>query len=474
MEERVLHQMDTYTKAIRSVRSKIAAFLLLRRMVTFVTVWGFLWGLVVLVLRGAVGVPLLPLVWGSAGLLVPIGLAVGLTLRCMPSRTAVRALLDRMSGCGGLLMAAEDRDIGRWERQIPSLSTPSLRWRNVRCWGLFAAATVFVLVSFLVPRRFAAIGSSHALDVGKEVEKLAAQIETLEEEEIIEPSRAESLEEKLTQLRLEASGEDPVKTWESLDHLEEIVAQTAREAAEDALGKTERLTQAETLAEGLAEGAAGMDPQLMAEAMRELADMVERAAEETDLFEGKLSSELMNFCKAGSLSPEQLGEISAALRLYKGDIARCLGRLCRAGLIDIETVRVCEELGEFDSTGLAAFLAENKDIGSVCELVGLWCEGLPGRGGVTRGRGDAPMTWSDGTSEEGATFKEQSLPPAAVAALKENLLVGVSIAAPSVADGVEASKVEALADAVAGGGAAHTQTILPRHRGAVKRYFERR
>jgi len=369
-------------------------------------------------------------------------------------------------------MAAEDVDIGVWKEQIPPVTTPSLRWRNRRCWGLFGAAVLFVLVSFLVPQRLVALGSTHALEIGKEVDKLAAQIEALKEEEIIESAKAESLEEKLAQIKEEASGEDPVKTWEALDHLEDIAVKAAEAAAEEALAQTERLTQAETLAEGLAEGSAGQE--LMTEAMKELAGMVSEAAGETGLLAGKLSSELLNACKAGSLSPEQLREILEALRWCKGDIARRLGKLCRVGLIDLETVKLCESLGECDCAGLIAFLGDNMGKGSLCDLLQSWCQGAPGRGGVNRGRGDAPMIWSDGTSEEAAKFKEEVLPPAALAALKESNLVGVSLGAPPVEKGGGDSKSGALADASAGGGAAHTHTILPRHRGAVKRYFERR
>ena len=42
------------------------------------------------------------------------------------------------------------------------------------------------------------------------------------------------LEENLNQLQAEASGEDPVKTWESLDHLADTLSQESAHAAQDA------------------------------------------------------------------------------------------------------------------------------------------------------------------------------------------------------------------------------------------------
>jgi hypothetical protein len=370
-------------------------------------------------------------------------------------------------------MAGEVADIGEWSQLLPSIKTPSMRWRNPRSWALLAAGGVFVISTSLVPQRFTAVSPAHSLEISKDVERLSAQIETLKHEKIIEREKAESLEANLAQLQAEASGEDPVKTWEALDHLESVVTKSAQEAAANALGQTEELTKAETLAEGLSEGAAGMNPDLLAEAMKELAGMVAKAAEETESFKRRLARELQESCQNNSLTQEQLDQLLRALHLCKGDMAQRLQRLCEMHLIDVEFLELCENLGECDGTGLAAFLDENADKAAICDLVNLWCQGLPGRGGVTRGRGDAPLTWSDPSTEEGVTFKEESLPPATVTALKESMLAGVSVGAPSVGEIAESSKPGALSDASAGGGAAHTQTILPRHRGTIRRYFER-
>lgn len=82
------------------------------------------------------------------------------------------------------------------------------------------------------------------------------------------------------------------------------------------------------------------------------------------------------------------------------------------------------------------------------------------------------MTWTDGTNEKDAKFKEKVLPPSAVAGLDDSQLVGLSASAPT-ADTSGVAAHGALNNAATGGGSAYTQTILPRHKGAVKRYFER-
>ncbi|MCI0528433.1 MAG: hypothetical protein L0Y56_13420, partial [Nitrospira sp.] len=177
--------------------------------------------------------------------------------------------------------------------------------------------------------------------------------------------------------------------------------------------------------------------------------------------------------QASILSPEQLKEISELLGQTKGEIIGRLVELREVGLIDLKALKLAEKLGQYNSSELVAFLKENAENIPVSEILSLWVQGQPGKGGITRGRGDAAMTWSDGTSEEGTKFKEQVLPPGSVAALKDNQLIGLSAGTPSVEPVEGPSKSGALNGASAGGGSAFTQVILPRHRGAVKRYFER-
>ena len=68
------------------------------------------------------------------------------------------------------------------------------------------------------------------------------------------------------------------------------------------------------------------------------------------------------------------------------------------------------------------------------------------------------MAWKDPTSDDGFKFKEEALPPSSVQAFKDSITVGLSAGSPG----------KTKAD-----GSASTQVVLPRHRQAVERYFER-
>ncbi len=457
--------MNTDNKAIRKFRIKMAALLILKKTLAVVTVWGLLWGTIVIVLRAAIGMPRLILLGGGIGLILAIGCAVVLALRQIPTRTTLRASLDKYSGAGGLMMAAETVELGNWRKRLPSIHTPRLRWRGGGSWARFAGTVLFVCISFLIPQRFVEISKANPLDISEEVNQLADGIDVLEEEEIIELAEAETLEEKLAQLQAEASGEDPVKTWESLDHLADTLSQESADAAQDALSETERLTEAETLSEGLIHEGSEMDTALLAESMATLSGLVQEAAQENAL----LAAQLANLeDDANSLTLEQLKEISAALRFTKRDINDRLAKLYTANLIDLETLKASEKLGQCNSDGLAAFLDENANSMSVAQGIEGWC-----RGGINRGRGDAPMTWNDGTTEEGAKFKAEALPLSDIASLEDSELMGLSIGAPSVETSNLRPESGGLRGATAGGGSSFTQTVLPRHKGAVKRYFER-
>ncbi len=456
--------MNTDNKSIRKFRTKVAALLILKKTLAVVTVWGLVWGTVVIILRAAIGMPRVPLLVGGIGLMLAIGCAVVLALRQIPTRTALRASLDKHSGAGGLMMAAETVELGNWRKQMPLIHTPRLRWYGGVSWARFAGAVLFVCISFLIPQRFVEISKAHPLNIREEVKQLAAGIDVLKEEEIIELAEAETLEEKLAQLQAEASGEDPVKTWETLDHLADILSQESTDAAQEALNETERLTEAETLSEGLINEGSEMDAVLLAESMAALSGLVQDAAQENAL----LAAQLPNLQDdAISLTLEQLKEIAAALRFTKSDIYDRLAKLHEVDLIDLETLKACEKLGECNSDGLAAFLAENADSMSIVQCIGGWCRG------IGRGPGHAPMTWSDGTTEEGAKFKAEALPLSDIASLEDSELVRLSIAAPSVKTSSVPPESGGLSGATAGGGSSFTQTVLPRHKGAVKRYFER-
>jgi hypothetical protein len=454
--------------AIRRLARRLALSITLKYSLAFIAIWCFLWGTVALALRAASGAKLGPLLWGALGFLPAMLTAAVISRRQVPSRASIRALLDQRSGCGGLLMASADVTLGDWRARMPAIDLPRVRWRSPRSWWLFAASILFLVASLTVPVRFASLNSPRALDVAREAHDLAEKIEALKEEMIIEDAKAEALEQKLEELGREASGDDPAKTWEALDHLAAAVEKTAKEAAQSEMARQEKLAQAQALAEGLMSGSDEMGSKLMTEAMQTLSEKMESAMQENRMLAQNLSPALQEAIKSGALKPEHLKDISKALSQNRAASDRRLSKLNQKRLIDLKSGAGAEHR---DNSGLAQFLQENAQRMSVDDAVAAWCE-RPGKGGISRGRGDAAMTWTDGTSEKNAKFKERELPPSFAAGLKDSQLVGLSASEPTVQQALAAHG--ALIDAAKGGGSAHTATILPRHKGVVKRYFDRK
>ncbi|MGE0126582.1 MAG: hypothetical protein AB7U82_00645 [Blastocatellales bacterium] len=459
-------------QSIRLFIRRLALLIAFKQSLTFITIWLFVWGAAALILRVATTTPRKPLLWGAIGITAAIAAAVAISRKQLPSRASVRAMLDNRNDCGGLLMAGADADLGDW--RMPEIALPRLRWQKARAFTLLAASVAFVAISLIAPVRFATTNASRPMDVGREVENLSAQIEALKEAQVIEEAKAEALDQKLDQLGAEASGEDPAKTWEALDHLSDAVEKAAKEAVENANAKQEQLARAESLAEGLMSdwmsGSDQLDPKTMTEAMQTLNGMMQGAMKENEALSGGLALETQEAIKNGALKPEHLKDISKALSRNRSAMNQKLSKLAKAGMINPGALKSAQA-NRRDNSGLAQFLKENAQKMSVAEALSEWCEN-PGKGGVTRGRADAAMTWTDSTSEKDAKFKEKVLPPSVVAGLNDSQLVGLSATAPTVDQGGVAAH-GALNSAVSGGGSAYTQTILPRHKGAVRRYFDR-
>ena len=208
--------------------------------------------------------------------------------------------------------------------------------------------------------------------------------------------------------------------------------------------------------------------------------MIDMAGLKDMLLDGDLAAELgldpglieqlLQGAGMGNLTPEQLQQLADMMQALQGDMLEMMENLEFVELVDPKMLQACQGCTNCNTAALAAFLAQEGD----CSLdEALQMIGMPGRGGVNRGRGDAPMTWSGGTSEENIDFKEEALPPAGLADLKKTRLVGVSTTAPELTGEGEGTGSGALAGSRAGPGSANVHKVLPRHKAATTRYFDR-
>ncbi|MEN6458262.1 MAG: hypothetical protein ABFC63_04980 [Thermoguttaceae bacterium] len=461
--------LDDSSRQVRRFRLRLAVLLSLRECLRLASVWIMAWAAAVVALRAVFRIDPALLLWGGVGLAVVVVVGLVLANRKLPAPSAIRAMLDACGSLGGLLMAAEVADIGLWN--IEQVATPSLRWRPHRQLSFLLMSVSFLVAAFLAPDRYIPAGDD-ALHVGGEIRKLAERVQILKQEDILPPERAKAIEKDLRQLEKDALGKDPAKTMEAIDHLDQACGKAAAEAAESLIRQAEKAAKAEALSAALQAAQGQLDPDKMAESMKDLTEAAEKLAAENKALADELDSAIGD-CN-DNLSTEQLQQIGEVMKDCKA-CSRCkLAKLVQGRLVDGDQLLLFDEAAQGDQGALLAELSEDGDelllSGAAAPRDG---DGLPGRGGINRGRADAAMTWQDKVQRGDAAFKEKALPPAAAASLKESKRVGMSVGNPTAAKPGNGSVGGVLKSSAAGGGESRTRTILPEHEKAVQRYFNR-
>jgi hypothetical protein len=455
----------SHSHALQTFDRRLVRLLAARNAVQWMTLWFFVWGVVVLAVRIAGGKQTEWLGLGLFGVVPLFIFAILRARRQKPEFTRIRASYDRVNACGGVMMSEETADMSAWQSQLPAASVPRLRWHSGRMMALLCVSALFAATVLLLPERFTKFPGQQ-LEIGQIVDQLQAEVQTLTQEKILEEKKADELQQQLAAMKKDASGLDPNKTWEALDHMKEANADLAKQAAEEALNKTAELTQAQTLATAMQEAAeSGMSQDTAMQAAQTLAGMIKAAKLEEGLLNGEIPPELLS--DLSGLNKEQMEKLMSALQFNKDALGKTVGKLAAMKMIDPSMLGKCNSAGQCNNPGaLADFLCSCTNGAEATELMMFYC-----RGGVSRGRGDALMTWKDESSADGAKFKEESLP--ASTHLSDAQFVGVSKAAPELSGEDVSAQHGALDNASASGGSAHSQVILPEHKQAVQRFFKR-
>jgi hypothetical protein len=454
-----------HAKALHAFARDLQWLLALRATVQMATVWFFVWGIVILALRFFGRESALWLGVGLGGVVPVMGLAVWRANRQRAAFTHIRANYDRLNGCGGIIMAEEAADMSAWVGQLPEAAVPRFRWQSGRALFFLGVSALFGATALLLPERLAHFAGRRPLEIGQVVGQLQAEVKTLAQEKILDEKKEKDLQKQLNQLQKDSLGYDPDKTWEALDHIKQSNAEEAKQAAAEALTKTDKLTEAETMAAAMEDAAAsGMSEATASQAAQDLASMLNAAKLEEGLLNGKIPPELLS--SLNGLNKQQLEKLLQAIKFNKSSLGRTVTNLANLKMIDASLLSQCEHAGQcHNPNALAEYLSSCTNACNEAECWSL-C-----RAGLARGGPGAPMTWADGASERDLKFQEHALPPAA--RLSDAQLIGVSKSAPPLTSGDAAPSHGALDNAAASGGAAHMQFILPEQRQAVRTFFNR-
>ena len=403
-----------------------------------------------------------------AGLALLMGESARRAVLQLPKRAELCAFLDRCYERGGLWMAGEERDLGLWRGRLGTLAPPAIRWRGSGRLAWLLAASVYATVCWLVPQPSFFDAGVPALAVGEQVASLEDRIELEQELALIQEPEAEKYRETLAEIEADASGNEPAKTWESLDQLGKSLDEAAASGTDAALDAYRDAASVKALAQMMEQQAAGLSAQDAERAMAELAGLSGKLAREHPLLSEKLDAAL-NAVRNGAMTPADLAELNAALAEALTSMEDRLAELAEHRLVDPETLRNLKEARNAKALAgdLEAFLEGEQQAGANCAAL-MACAA---RAGIGRGRADAEMTWASEPTEERAKFELMPLPPTAAGEDPQNRLVGVTFTAPT-AQGDASGSGGTLRSGPSVGGGSFSQSVLPRHRAAVRRFFQ--
>ncbi len=396
-----------------------------------------------------------PWVWGSITLaFAAAGVAAWWrSRRHFETQATARVRLEESLSLHARLTAAT-AGVGPWP-QLPSPADARwpISWQWQRPAGVVAFIGVMLAASAWVPIAGAGSSRPHTIEKPTDARMVEQWIEELETAELIDEHSADEIHRRIEQLT-----ERPAEEWYEHASLE----------------------------------AAGTLKEQTAAAMQELAENVaaaERAAATLDAMQASLPQPLRESLAgdlAAAVTGLELGEFQPA-----GDLAGLLGELRPADL---------GELSPEELAALAKRLAANRDLlrealsrcqgfdmskcQGLCEDGSMpcsECEGCkagkacqkPGRGGLSRGRGDAELSFGEandlGTRRveriQQEIDAERAAPDAVLAVVDGEHDVDESAYTGPTAGGGIATEGD-------GGVAVEIDTLLPAEQAAVKRFFE--
>lgn len=357
--------------------------------------------------------------------------------------------LDSRLAAGGLLLSLAEQPDDRWQASLPQFEQ---RWRDSlpKFWPAqflktLLLPTLFLAGAYWAPVRAIAIPPLLKPTVGQRVvQELEEFMKTVTQTPALENREKQELAAEIAKLA-EETKHSPMtnERWEVVDMLKAKMDQR------------------------LESGSAEMRKAIAALAALKEARSGEASSELTPELEAKLESELLE-------TLQKLGERGAFQNMPAGEAKDALERLMKQKKGEKREAQL--KLRQEALDDLAKMLAEESERMDACRGKGE-CEGgncrKPGSGGISRGRGDAEISFGDESNPDNIKFKEVVLPPGALDDPKDdvqNFTKGV----PEEDPAASAPRGSSRQAADASGAESWSRQLNPRHRDVVRKYFQTR
>ena len=385
----------------------------------------------------------------AGGVFAAIIAALLTSRRHLPDWRRLLAWMDAAQHGGGLYVTALETDLGEWQPAPPTADKlpETISWKPAIAPLLLSIA--FLIGAQMIPISEKVIQKEHRLDVSEKVAELEEKIEFLEESALIPEKTAEELKDTMEDLSSQNDAKDPAKTYELIDAV------------------TSRIKYAADMAYETLETEASMKESFSAM----LQEMLDKHAQESQSL-----SELAELCDQLSFSKEDLEKLMKEMpnqpQLSPEEIQKLIEKLKEQGKTARQLQAKLTEKGLSKGEGKGEGKGQGKGQGKEGEEMEamLMQLGTPGQGGISRGRGDAPLDMSGKTEDFAGNWKEEKLE--ALMNKNDSMLLETQAVKPDV----KPSDMEAgRAGSLHGGDAAVRQNrsrIHPQHRNAIKEYFK--
>ena len=396
------------------------------------------------------------------GLLMGVGIAVVLAAlaallgmrRHREPHAATRVRLEDALGLKSGLSAAE-AGVAPWPRPPSEWRLP-IAWRAGRPAGMAGIFLALMAAAFLIPISRPTPEAPRVIEPPSALREVQDWVDSVKKKDAVSDESVRQVEEKMAELL-----QRPAQNWyehsslEAAEHLRDVTAQDLRQLAQN-LGDAERAASA------LASSAAGAGlPQAAKDA---LSDLLQNASNNLQSAGMQPSSDLVEALK--SLDPGQLGELSSE---QLKDLANQLSQNQKA------LEEALKNAPQIDLSGLPTGVCQNCGKGpGECQCEGEGQGDRPGRGGVQRGPGTAPLTL-DAQDTQLGTDRIETLPSQID---RQRLAAGDALSVTNGAAKVDPKAYQGpqqggqSATPGDGGNAVWQNSLVPAERETLKRFFK--
>lgn len=385
----------------------------------------------------------------------------------------ILAIADDRFHADGLLVTAAEVELGPWQDWLKRKTDEDSARLNLPRWNfgfIFARLTpclLFLFIISLVPQRISDSGGF--TDLGNHVTgELEKTLEALDEAGLLDPERRDRFAEQIEQLRQDTEQHFGASDWEAADAIREMMKMEAQKKSEDLRSAAEMTRQAmDILNDDVGRAGEEFDEDAQTRRMEEAADLLERAmaalGEKRSLKDSEMKEgELGDGDEDGDSQDRQIARRQQQLRETAEELA---GRLDDMMTRAEDNMSQSEEDGSPrqgqpggpESDQFAQDDHESEESGD------------PGAGGISKGPGEAPMTWGD-EGPRAELFEQMKLPPGFIVN-PEGMVIGMGAVEPED-DPIQGAHGASREFEEEPGLPGADRRLSPRHRSVIQRYFE--